>query len=80
MEHPFCMHVLCLCMKYMNERRVVHYSSVNGINTKYLKNKLLFYNSGTSVERDFVEVKSNYDYRMMVLSDFFDDSTMVLLK
>ena len=24
------MHVLCLCMKYMNEKRVVHYSSVYG--------------------------------------------------
>ena len=30
MVHPFCMHVLCLCIKYMHEKRVVNYSSVYG--------------------------------------------------
>ena len=30
MDHPFCVHVLCLCMKYMHEKSVVHYSSVCG--------------------------------------------------
>ena len=31
MDQPFCMHVLCSCMKFMYEKRVVHYSSVYGI-------------------------------------------------
>ena len=30
MDRPFCMHVLCLFMKYMHEKRVVHYRSVYG--------------------------------------------------
>ena len=27
MDHPFHMHVLCLCMKYMHEKWVFHCSS-----------------------------------------------------
>ena len=30
MNHFFGMHVLCLCMKYMHEKNLVHYSSVDG--------------------------------------------------
>ena len=37
MSLPFCMHVLCLCLKYMHANMVVHYSSVYG-NLKVLEN------------------------------------------
>ena len=30
MDHPFFIHVLCLCMKYIHEKGVVYYSSVYG--------------------------------------------------